>query len=197
MKTSKNVKNKNKTRKVKRYGGDKKNVESCMNTKCQLWLEQAKENVEKMKKNISKTIEEKEKQEKKICGDNKKKEQCEKLKNSVLFLKGVIESLNKDSEKIKNTELDTCKNIYCNKDCKDTIFEDGNPDTLPKGLIKKYKKMKDVLEIIQKTRKEMFKNKKTVLNNGFYQGLKSSDVKKLEKEGAISGCSREIPKPIQ
>ena len=187
---------KNKTRKVKRYGGDK-NVESCMNTKCQLWLKQSKENVEKMKKNISKTIEENEKQEKKICGDNKKKEQCEKLKNSVLFLKGVIESLNKDSEKIKNTELDTCKNIYCNKDCKDTIFENGNPDTLPKGLIKKYKKMKDVLEIIQKTRKEMFKNKKTVLNNGFYQGLKSSDVKKLEKEGAISGCSREILKPIQ
>ena len=110
---------------------------------------------------------------------------------------GVIESLNKDSEKIKKTELDICKNIYCNEGCKDLIFEDGDPNILPKGLTNKFKKNKELLEILQKERKEMFKNKKTVLNNGFYEGLKPSDIKKLEKEGAISGCAKDIPKPIQ
>ncbi len=49
MKTKRNIKNKNKnkTKKVK-------NVESCMNTKCKLWLEQAKVNIKKIKKKISK-----------------------------------------------------------------------------------------------------------------------------------------------
>jgi hypothetical protein len=88
MKTKRNInnKNKNKTKKVK-------NVESCMNTKCKSWLEQAKVNIEKMKKKISKGIEENEKELKKICGDEKKKEECEKLKNMILFRKNILEQL--------------------------------------------------------------------------------------------------------
>jgi len=66
MKTKKNNSKTNKTMK-------NSNVESCMNTKCQLWLEQAKVNLEKMKKNIKKSLEKKEKKEKKVCGDDKKK----------------------------------------------------------------------------------------------------------------------------
>ena len=183
MKTKRNInnKNKNKTKKVK-------NVESCMNTKCKSWLEQAKVNIEKIKKKISKGIEENEKELKKICGDEKKKEECEKLKNMILFRKNILEQL-MDSKKNEKIELNACKTLLCNEGCKETVMEDGDPNTLPKSLIKKFKKSKELLAILQKRRKDIFKNKKTVLKDGFYEGLKPSLVKKLEKEGAISGCT--------
>jgi len=187
--TKKNMK-KNCTK--KRWGGDKKKVESCMNTKCQLWLDQAEKNIEKMKKKIEKNYNEKKKEEKKICGDEKKKEECEKIKNLLLFSKTFLENLNLDSEKNKKIELDVCKSLLCNEGCKETIMEDGDPNTLPKSVTKKFKKNKELLEILQKRRKDIFKNKKTVLKDGFYEGLKSSDVKKLQKEGAISGCTTGI-----
>jgi hypothetical protein len=190
MKTKKNTTKKNRTK--KRWGGDKKKVESCMNTKCQLWLDQAKKNIEKMKKKIEKNYNEKKKEEKKICGNEKKKEECEKIKNDLLFSKTFLENLNKDSEKTKKIELDTCKTFFCNEGCKDTILEDGEPNILPKGITKKFKKMEDVLAILQKKRKDIFKNKKTVLKDGFYERLKPSDVKKIKKEGAISGCTTSI-----
>ena len=190
MKSKKNTSKKNRTK--KRYGGDNKKVESCMNTKCQLWLDQAKKNIEKMKKNVSKRIEEMEKKEKNIRGNQKKREEYEKIKNELLFSKTVLENLNKDSEKTKKIELDTCKTFFCNEGCKDTILEDGEPNILPKGITKKFKEMEDVLAILQKKRKDIFKNKKTVLKDGFYERLKPSDVKKLQKEGAISGCTTSI-----
>ena len=190
MKSKKNTTKKNRTK--KRWGGDKKKVESCMNTKCQLWLDEAKKKIGKMKKNVSKRIEEMEKKEKKICGDEKKKEECEKIKNQLLFSKTFLENLNIDSEKNQKLELNVCKSLLCNEGCKDTVMEDGDPNTLPKGITKKFKKMEEVLEVLKKRRKDIFKNKKTVLKDGFYEGLKPSDVKKLQKEGAISGCTTDI-----
>ena len=94
-----------------------------------------------------------------------------------------------DSKKNEKIELNACKTLLCNEGCKETVLEDGDPNTLPKSLIKKFKKNKELLAILQKRRKDIFKNKKTVLKDGFYEGLKPSDVKKLEKEGAISGCT--------
>jgi hypothetical protein len=43
--------------------------------------------------------------------------------------------------------------------------------------------------MLKKMRKEIFKDKKTVLKNSFYNGLKKEDVAKLKKKGALSGCS--------
>jgi len=124
----------------------------------------------------------------------KKKEECENLKSSILFSKGLIEDLNLDSEKNKKVELDFCKELNCNEGCKDTVLEDGEPDILPKSISNKFKKMKDVLEIVKKRRKDIFKNKKTVLKDGFYEGLKPSLVNKMKKEGAISYCAEYNPK---
>ena len=39
-----------------------------------------------------------------------------------------------------------------------------------------------------KRRKDIFKNKTSVLKDNFYEGLKPKTLKKLKKEGAISGC---------
>ena len=188
----KTKKKNSKTNKTMKKNND--NVKSCMNTKCQLWLEQVKVMLDKMKKNIKKKVEKKEKMEKKICVDDNKKEQCENLKSSILFSKGLIEDLHLDSEKNKKVELDICKELNCNEGCKDTVLEDGEPDILPKSISNKFKKMKDVLEIVKKRRKDIFKNKKTVLKDGFYEGLKPSLVNKMKKEGAISYCSEYNPK---
>jgi hypothetical protein len=37
-------------------------------------------------------------------------------------------------------------------------------------------------------RKKTFGKKKSVLKNGFYHGLSAKTIKRLKKEGAISGC---------
>ena len=41
---------------------------------------------------------------------------------------------------------------------------------------------------MEETRKNMFCNKTSALKDGFYEGLKPKTLKKLKKEGAISGC---------
>lgn len=91
--------------------------------------------------------------------------------------------------KNKKLEMNICKNLYCNEGCKGTVLEDGDPDTLPKSVKKKFKGMDETLEMLQNKRKEILKNRETVLKDGFYEGLPPSFVKKQQKEGAISGCT--------
>ena len=91
------------------------------------------------------------------------------------------------SKKFINESKKGCKDSFCNPTCKGTIFKNGE---FPKELEKKYSKKKDgkyTLDLIKSIRNSLFDGKKTILKDNFYTGLKG--VKKLKKDGAISGCA--------
>jgi len=93
----------------------------------------------------------------------------------------------KISDKEKNKSLEDskqqCKALFCNVGCKDTLLE-------PNSLSKKYiKDNKIIIDILKKSRKELFGNKTTVLDNNFYNKLPKKTITKLSKKGAISMCS--------
>ena len=85
-----------------------------------------------------------------------------------------------------------CKKYYCNKTCKNTLFEAGRNKYPP--LPKEYAKNKEMTALITKvrkqTKKDMFGDKDDVLKDGFYEKLSSQKVKKLKQNGATSGCVR-------
>ena len=151
----------------------------------------------------------------KKCTDNFcKKYVAKQTKNAEKLIKDMINHFAKKSDKtrVKNTiltstrktlsklktkkeqdkMLKTCKKTFCNPPCKGTIFQD---DKLPQEVlddINNNKDLKDkdkkmVIEMVKNTRKNIFKNKKTVLKDGFYEELENVD--KLKKEGATSGCT--------
>lgn len=89
------------------------------------------------------------------------------------------------------------RQVFCNPDCKATLFEEGEPDKLSPDLIKALKKeLKDfhldfnVTDWVE-MRKQLFGKDKTVLKNGFYKGIKKKTVKTLRNRGALSGCYQE------
>lgn len=93
-----------------------------------------------------------------------------------------------------------CQKIYCNTDCKGTLFEAG-PNIAPstfasviEGLKTNNIKMKpkDIANIKKTTtemRNSIFKGKTNVLKDSFYEGLSAGEIKKLRKQGATSGCA--------
>ena len=91
----------------------------------------------------------------------------------------------KYKKKIFNIFYKSCKLHYCNPGCKNTILEDGTD--LPTSLKNKLKNNKPRLDMLMKTRKNIFKNKTSVLKDNFY--IKLKNINKLKQEGAISGCS--------
>ena len=99
--------------------------------------------------------------------------------------------MNKSKKQIPKMETESNKSIYCNIGCKDTILEPGLPDYIPDKMLKKYKDDPDgfMLKILKQQRKEIFKNKKNVLVDNFYEGISSQSKNKLIKEGAISKCN--------
>ena len=120
-----------------------------------------------------------------------KKEDKTRVKS--IYLASIKKSLSKlKSKKDQDKMLETCKETFCNPTCKGTIFQDDN---LPKEVLDKINNNKDLkdkdkkmlIEMVKNTRKNIFKNKKTVLKDGFYEELENVD--KLKKEGATSGCT--------
>jgi len=173
----------------------KKDVKKCENTKCKLWLEQAAKNIAIFKKNIETTYNKNLEEEKKVCGPNSEKsDDCKKLKRDIEFRKNLLDAFTnkKKVKEGKDLELSICRKLYCNKGCKESIFEEGNPNVLPSSLIKKYKNKKATIDFLTHQRKKVFGKKTSVLKDDFYDGLKPSDIKKLQKEGAISGCVQKV-----
>ncbi len=140
-----------------------------------------------------------EKFEKKIKEKNRTLESIKLLKTVVHDLKKKIKELDKDSYKKKEIEKmkKVCETTYCNKGCKGTLFQKGVANKLPNNVVDGVKKnkvipgkyKKTVLGLLLTTRKKMFKGKTDVLKNNFYEGLKNSNVKKMKKNGAVSGCA--------
>jgi hypothetical protein len=167
---------------------NQKNRKTCINTKCKTVLK----NFHKIKKKSNKSIEKKYKellqQEIQICNSKSlNSENCQKLKEEIGDLKYLLDQNNKkQNQKESKSILSFCKKWFCNKTCKGTVYEDGNPDELPKSFLKKIKESDQ--DSWKKQRKEIFGEKTSVLKDGFYEGLKKEDIVKLQKEGAISSC---------
>ena len=83
-----------------------------------------------------------------------------------------------------------CNMYYCNKTCKNTLFEAGKNKypPLPKVLTSN-KKLKALMTNIDKQNKKvLFGDKDNVLKDGFYEKLSPQKVKRLKQNGATSGC---------
>ena len=102
-----------------------------------------------------------------------------------------INSMKKYKKQLPKIETASNKLYYCNVNCKDTILEPGLPDYIPEALLKPYKDDKDNImsDLFKKQRKDIFKNKKNVLVDNFYEGTSTKTKNKLIKEGAISKCT--------
>ena len=92
----------------------------------------------------------------------------------------------------KKKLLERCKTGYCNPSCKNTIFESGSniSQKLKKNITKKGGL--PALKFITQMRKNIFKTKKNVLQNNFYEKLSKKNINSAKKDGAISGCTLQV-----
>uniref|UniRef100_A0A6C0I0W4 Uncharacterized protein n=1 Tax=viral metagenome TaxID=1070528 RepID=A0A6C0I0W4_9ZZZZ len=167
----------------------------CMKTICKLALEKSdkfsKDITDILEKNIEKN-ENKPMPNKCKLDKNKNKLECDEKerKNKINETKKIIKKLRSKTYKKHMDKIvkKRCRKTYCNKGCKGTILEEGNGSQLPKSI----KVEKELKKIFQENRKKIFGNKTNVLKDNFYEGLKPSVIKKLQNEGAISGCITKI-----
>lgn len=90
----------------------------------------------------------------------------------------------RDIQRIK----DKCVLAFCNPTCKGTVFEDGR--SFPSSLSRKLRSGKNnqqLLRAMKSMRRNLFRGKSSVLQQGFYKGL--AKRKQLQQQGAISGCA--------
>jgi hypothetical protein len=91
------------------------------------------------------------------------------------------------SKKFITESKKSCKTAFCNPSCKGTIFQSNE---FPKEIEKKYSKKKDgkvTIDFLKKIQDSLYNGKKTIIKDDFY--IKLKNIKKLKKEGAISGCT--------
>lgn len=107
----------------------------------------------------------------------------------------IMKNMDKKKNKIIKLIARECNLKFCNKTCKNTIFESGRNKYPPvdKELAKDPKLKKHFLQLKKTTKKRLFGNKDNILKNDFYEKLTPVKVKKLQKEGAISGCVEDLP----
>jgi ElaB/YqjD/DUF883 family membrane-anchored ribosome-binding protein len=145
-------------------------AKKCIDTKCKLWLEEISKQKNVFKKTVSQSIKNLE---------NIKPRDEEKIKRFRAMLEKMDNS--KEQTKYRKKELKNCARIYCNEGCKNTLF-DNSLNTM------KYNSKNR--NFMMDERKLLFGKQKTILKNSFYNKLSAKTIKKLKKEGAISGCVR-------
>jgi len=117
------------------------------------------------------------------------------VKNIVRRFKKILKQMTL-KKRMKKGEEDY-RQVFCNPECKATLFEEGETDKLSPDLIKALKKeLKDFQLDFNVTdwveiRKQLFGKDKTVLKDGFYKGINKNTVKTLRNRGALSGCYQE------
>ena len=126
---------------------------------------------------------------------NKTKKDKEGLRELKKGLKIAVDIIKKQ-KKQKSTKImdrimmeetkEQCARFYCNIPCKDTIMESSKK--LPDSILKIAKGKPHLVSFFKKMHNDLFKNKKTVVTDGFYDGLKINEIEELKKKGAISGC---------
>jgi small-conductance mechanosensitive channel len=117
--------------------------------------------------------------------------QIQKLEN-----KKMTKEENKMLTKLKKERRETItlykknyKLYNCNVNCKNTILEPGPPGMIPKSMQAQYNNDKQWIQLFNKQRKSIFKNKTNVLVDNFYEKTNAKLKKQLIKEGAISQCT--------
>jgi hypothetical protein len=166
----------------------------CISSKCKKYVAEELRSYKKMRKTLKVSMtKELNSAEKKLnhktLSDEERAETEATVKELVKNLKSInIWRKSKSQKKDSKFFMSGCKNIFCNPGCKDTNYESGSE--LPKYIQKVWKDNKKALKQMNKDRKEIFGDKTNVLVDDFYEKLKPSVVKKLKKEGAISGCGQ-------
>lgn len=156
-----------------------KSIKNCENKFCKEHMKRNIKNLKEMAKFFRDKIIKAKPNDKfmgiKIDDEMKKKEEIDFKKSLEKF----------KSKKFKENIIKECKETYCNPGCKGTIYQNG---TFPKELMNKYKNTNQefMIKLLKSIRKSLFKDKKTVLKNDFFEKLSSAS--KLKKKGAISGC---------
>jgi len=118
---------------------------------------------------------------------HKQIQKLEKKKLSKEEHKILTELKQKRKERIK--QLTKQYILYnCNVNCKNTLFEPGLPNQIPKSMCKEYNNNKKLIKIFNNKRKTIFNNKTNVLVDNFYEKTPNKIKNQLIKEGAISNC---------
>ena len=114
----------------------------------------------------------------------------------------------KGATKRLKRDRDFCISRYCNPTCKDTLITEKKDTAAMKKEFKEYldsisnsksnrkERAKD-LDNYKKTVRKMVKKYKDPLENGFYKGLSSVDIKRIKEAGATSGCTPELQRHIK
>lgn len=111
----------------------------------------------------------------------------------------IKKNMDKKKSKLIKMIARECNRQFCNKTCKNTIFEPGKNKypSVDKELAKNPQLKKLILNLQKTTKKRLFGNKKDILKDNFYEKLSPAKIKKLKEDGAISGCVENIPPFIQ
>ena len=128
--------------------------------------------------------------ERKINKTQTEKKDLEKKKKSKKNLERNFKKMNTKSqtEKRRRETMKQCKKAFCNVGCKDTIFD--KDIELPSNILKQFKGKPKAISAMRKLKKFIFKGKSNILKNeSFYEELKAKDIKRIQKEGALSGCA--------
>lgn len=152
-----------------------KSIKKCEDTFCKEYHKK----VLKLSKEILKAM---------VLQFKKKNNSNEEIQNKINKAVKNIEDKFKTKEFIKKSK-ESCRTGYCNPECKGTVFQNGE---FPKEIEQKLSKIKHgeiTLEYLKKYRDGLFKNKKTIIKDSFYYGLKKKNIKNLKKDGALSGCT--------
>ncbi len=170
----------------KSNSNNKNSLKECETTFCKSYMPML---IEKMNDEIQKKMD---KNFTKKMSNTEKKEYFEKQKAR---LKEKAKTLKKEEKR----SFESCMSTYCNKGCKNTLYEDGEgyPASLEtyqrSNLEKDFKGDKkfinNLIEMNKQQRTELFKNKSTVLKDNFYKKLNKKTLKLLKSKKAISGCS--------
>ena len=162
-------------------------IKKCQKTYCKKNVEQSSKTSTNLREMILKAIPEKiQELEKK---PNKTKEDWKKLKERKKTGE-IFKKLNTKPAimKTQKRNMKTCTETHCNPGCKGTIFESKK---IPANITRKYKTNPTYLAFLQKQNNKIFQNKETVLKDDFYEKYTPKQIKEIQKEGAISGCSFE------
>ena len=167
---------------------DDKSVKSCVKKKCNPMIRKTARIRNKHFKGMDENIKKLKHAHNLKCSagskSNLNKIQCKNLKVVIETMEGISNKMNRPAI----SPLEMCKNKFCNKGCKDTLFEDGPPNKLSKGYRNILGNNSAGIQLSRRNRKKIFNNKTSVIKHNFYTGIPQERIKQLKKEGAISGC---------
>jgi hypothetical protein len=144
----------------------------------------------KTKKNVKKCIETFVEKKVKYWTDDDTNKEIKKLENKNVTKeeKQLLTKLKKQKKEQINTLKKNLKLYNCNINCKNTLLEPGAPNKIPKAMQKTFGNSKELIKIVTKRRKDIFKDKTNVLIDDFYEKTPDKIKNQLIKEGAISNC---------